>query len=52
VPAWRLYGGVLKRTSINKLFLKIFDKSVWIWRHVDRVLPWRGLSLIIVARKG
>jgi len=25
--------------------------TVWIWRRVDPVLPWRGLLLILVARK-
>jgi hypothetical protein len=24
---------------------------VWLWRRVDPVLPWPGLSLIAVARK-
>jgi hypothetical protein len=30
--------------------LKLWDKTVWFWRRVDFLLPWRGLSLIIVAR--
>jgi hypothetical protein len=49
--AWLLYGGLLRSTAINKPTLKIFDKTVWLWRRVDRLLPWRGLSLIAVARK-
>ncbi|MGE5569127.1 MAG: glycosyltransferase [Rhodospirillales bacterium] len=49
--AWRLYGGLLRRNRIDKPSLKIFDKTVWIWRRVDWLLPWRGLSLIAVARK-
>lgn len=49
--AWRLYGGLFRRQSINKLTLKIFDKTVWLWRRLDFALPWRGLSLIVVARK-
>jgi len=24
---------------------------VWIWRRLDGLMPWPGLSLIIVARK-
>jgi len=24
---------------------------VWIWRRIDALLPWRGLSLIAVAAK-
>jgi hypothetical protein len=35
---------------ISKPILKIFDKTVWIWSHFDRLLPWDGLSLILVAR--
>ena len=34
-----------------KVFLKIFDKTVWLWRRIDPVLPWKGLSLIVVARR-
>ncbi len=49
--AWWVYGGLFGRRTINKLTLKIFDKTVWLWRRVDRVLPWRGLSLIAVARR-
>ena len=49
--AWRMYGGLLRRKSINKLTLKLFDKTAWLWRRVDPALPWQGLSLIAVARK-
>ncbi len=50
-PGWWLYGKLLRRKHISKLMLKIFDKTVWIWRRVDWLLPWRGLSLIAVAVK-
>ena len=50
-PGWWLYGKVLRRNHINKLSLKLFDKTVWFWRLVDGLLPWRGLSLVIVANK-
>jgi glycosyltransferase involved in cell wall biosynthesis/phospholipid N-methyltransferase len=49
--AWRIYGGLLRRSSINKLTLKLFDKSLWFWRRIDGLLPWRGLSAVVVARK-
>jgi len=49
-PAWWLYGRVLKRKHISKITLKLFDKTVWLWRRVDFVFPWQGLSLIGVAR--
>jgi SAM-dependent methyltransferase len=50
-PAWWFYGKVLGRSRISKVMLKIFDKTVWIWRRVDGLLPWRGLSLVTVATK-
>ncbi|MDP9097391.1 MAG: methyltransferase, partial [Verrucomicrobiota bacterium] len=50
-PAWGLYGKLLRRKQINKVMLKIFDKSVWFWRRMDWLLPWRGLSLVAVATK-
>ncbi len=50
-PSWWLYSRVLRTSHISKLALKLFDKTVWIWRRIDAILPWRGLSLILVARK-
>ena len=50
-PAWWLYGKVLHRSRISKVTLKLFDKTVWIWRRIDGLLPWKGLSLVAVAVK-
>ncbi|MBS1872894.1 MAG: glycosyltransferase [Acidobacteria bacterium] len=50
-PAWWMFGRLLRRKHVNKVTLKLFDKSVWFWKRVDGLLPWRGLSLIVVARK-
>jgi SAM-dependent methyltransferase len=50
-PSWWINSRVLGASHINKVALKIFDKTVWIWRRIDWLLPWRGLSLILVARK-
>jgi glycosyltransferase involved in cell wall biosynthesis/ubiquinone/menaquinone biosynthesis C-methylase UbiE len=50
-PAWRLYSKTLQRKHISKVTLKIFDKTVWLWRAIDGLLPWRGLSLIAIAVK-
>src|SRR5713226_6838970 len=52
MPAWGLYGKVLHRKHISKVMLKAFDKTVWFWRRVDGLLPWRGLSLVIVGQVG
>jgi hypothetical protein len=50
-PPWWAYGKLLGARSINKPVLKVFDKTVWIWRRLDWLMPWPGLSLIAVARK-
>ena len=50
-PAWWLFGQVLKRKHISKVPLKLFDKSVWLWKRLERIVPWPGLSLIAVARR-
>ncbi len=46
---WWLFGKVLRRKRISKVMLKIFDKTVWFWRHFDGVLPWPSLTLVAVA---
>ena len=51
VPGWWLNGRVLKRKHFGKLQLKFYDALVWLWRPLEHVLPWPGLSLIAVARK-
>jgi len=49
--SWWIFGKVLGRRAISRPALKLFDKTVWFWSRVDRVLPWPGLSLVAVARK-
>jgi glycosyltransferase involved in cell wall biosynthesis len=49
--SWWLFGKVLGRKTISRPALKLFDKTVWFWRRVDRLLPWPGLSLVAVAKK-
>jgi glycosyltransferase involved in cell wall biosynthesis len=50
-PPWKIYGKALGAKDINKVVLKVFDKTVWLWRRIDRFMPWPGLTLIVVARK-
>jgi glycosyltransferase involved in cell wall biosynthesis len=50
-PPWLAYSRLFGSKHINKPVLKIFDKTVWAWRRLDVLMPWPGLSLIIVARK-
>lgn len=49
--SWWLYGKLLGWKRISKVTLKLFDKSVWIWRKLDRLMLWPGLSLIVVAQR-
>ena len=51
VPGWWLNGRLLKRKHFGKLQLKFYDTFVWLWRLLEQVLPWSGLSLICIARK-
>ena len=50
-PPWFAYSKLLGSRTINKPVLKIFDKTVWLWRRLDGLMPWPALSLIVVARK-
>jgi len=50
-PPWLAYSRLFGSKSINKPVLKLFDKTVWLWRRLDMLMPWPGLSLILVARK-
>jgi SAM-dependent methyltransferase len=50
-PPWWIYSRFSRSRHINKLVLKIFDKTVWLWSLLDGLMPWPGLSLILVARK-
>jgi glycosyltransferase involved in cell wall biosynthesis len=50
-PPWFAYSKLLGSRNINKVVLKIFDKSVWLWRRLDGLMPWPALSLIVVGRK-
>ena len=50
-PPWWASSKLAGSRNIRKPVLKIFDKTVWLWSRVDRLIPWKGLSLIVVARK-
>jgi hypothetical protein len=50
-PPWWIYGKLLRSGRISKVTLKVFDKTVWLWRRLDAVLPWSGLSILVVARR-
>ncbi len=51
LPAWYLYGRVFHSRQISKVFLKVFDKTIWLWRILDGILPWHGVTAICVATR-
>jgi glycosyltransferase involved in cell wall biosynthesis len=50
-PGWWWNGRVLRRRTISSVQLRIFDSLVPVWKRVDKWLPWRGASLIVIGRK-
>ena len=50
-PGWYLNGKLLGRSKITRAQLKLFDRLVWLWRRMDRYLPWPPTSIIAIGRK-
>lgn len=50
-PAWFVNSRVLRRSSLGRFQLRLFDKTVWLWKRIDRFIPWGPTSIIAIARK-
>lgn len=50
-PAWYVTGRLLKRKTISRFQLRIFDSLVWLWRRIDSLLPWPPTSIIAIGVK-
>jgi len=50
-PAWYVNGRLLKRRTIGRFQLYVFDSLVWLWRRIDGWLPWPPTSIIAIAVK-
>jgi glycosyltransferase involved in cell wall biosynthesis len=50
-PAWYVTGRLLKRKTISRFQLYFFDRLVWLWRRIDRRLPWPSTSIIAIGVK-
>jgi SAM-dependent methyltransferase len=50
-PAWRISGQWLERQTLGYWQLKAFDRLVWLWRRIDRFLPWPPTSIIAIGVK-
>ena len=51
VPGWWLNGKILRKKTFSRLQLKVLETLLPIIRRIDRLWPWRGLSVIGVAVK-
>jgi glycosyltransferase involved in cell wall biosynthesis len=51
VPLWWFNGKVLGRRTFSRLQRKLVNMAVPAATLADRFLPWRGLSLVVVASK-
>jgi SAM-dependent methyltransferase len=51
VPAWYLNGRILRRRSFSRVQLKTLELAMPVVRQLDRVWPWKGLSIIGVGIK-
>ena len=50
-PMWWINGTLLRRKHFSRVQLKIVNHLIWLFRLLERILPWRGISLIAVARR-
>jgi len=51
VPGWWLNNKVLHRNHFSRVQLKFFDTVLPLLRPMDKLWPWKGLSLIAVGAK-
>ena len=51
VPGWLLNGKVMRRKRLSRMQLKLFNILMPVVRRTDRLFPWRGLSLVAIARR-
>lgn len=51
VLGWFVNGKLLRRKTLGRLQMKAFNALVPVFRVLDALLPWTGLSLVVVAKK-
>ncbi|MDQ6708838.1 MAG: glycosyltransferase [Acidobacteriota bacterium] len=50
-PGWYVTGRVLKRSTLSRFPMRVFNKLGWLWRRIDSRLPWDPTSIIAIGRK-
>jgi methyl coenzyme M reductase alpha subunit len=48
-PGWYLHSRLLKRRTLSRVQLRLFDLLVPLWRRMDNKLPWQANSLIAIG---
>jgi SAM-dependent methyltransferase len=48
-PGWYLHSRLLKRRTLSRLQLRLFDLLVPLWKRIDNKLPWPATSLIAIG---
>ena len=51
-PGWYLNGRILNRKGFGRFQLWLFDRLVWLWKLIDKSIPWPSVSIIAIGRKG
>jgi len=51
VLGWLLNGKILRRKILGRFQLKVFNMLVPVFKVIDPILPWTGLSLVVVAKR-
>ena len=50
-PGWYLNGRLMKQRTVSRFQLRLFENLVWLWRRIDRWLPWPSVSIIAICVK-
>ncbi len=50
-PAWLVSAKLMGRTRLGGWPLAILNATTWLWRRIDRFLPWPSLSLVAIASR-
>jgi hypothetical protein len=50
-PGWYLNGRLLRKHTVGRRQLRLFDRLVWLWRRLDPRLPWPSVSIIAIGIK-
>ncbi len=48
-PAWFVNGRIFRKRTFSRFQIAVFDSLVWLWRRIDRFLPWPPTSLIAIG---